>query len=522
MYDLIIKNGEIVDGCGNEPYFADIAVKDGKIIKIAAGITDPSVKTVDATGLTVTPGFIDSHSHADSAVITHPMQKEKIEQGITTAIAGMCGTSSAPLPIYHEKSDEIEYPGIGTNTEICKTMSSYLKTTRNIPQGCNIAMFVGHSALRKAAMGMANRKPTPDELEKMKELVRDAMDAGAYGMSIGLYYTPGNFSDEHEIIELAKVVAEKGGVLSAHIRGEGDSLIESSEEFLRIVKASGVRGVHSHIKASNERNFGKVKTVLEMIGKANEEGFEVYCDVYPYIAAATSLSASFVPPHMRADRMTIPTLTNPESREMAKQIKRAAYNTEPDFSWVLVTYAKNRPDVIGKRVNEIAKERGCDVFDAVYDIIVDSGDNTSACYFSMSEEDVETAIQHPRAMICTDSGVSKGKTVYHPRLRASFPRAIGRYARDGKLLPLTEIIRKTTSLPAYVYGLQGKGQIKEGFDADICIFDKNAFIDKADFTNCTIGCEGLNYVIVSGEIAAENAIQNDKRLGKVLMKSSNT
>jgi N-acyl-D-amino-acid deacylase len=190
---------------------------------------------------------------------------------------------------------------------------------------------------------------------------------------------------------------------------------------------------------------------------------------------------------------------------------------DDDLSWVLVVRADNRPDAIGKRVSQIAKERGCEPIEAVFDIIVDSNNHASACYFSMQESDVEMAICHPRAMICTDSSVAKSST-YHPRLRAAFPRAIGRYARDKQLVPLPEIIRRVTSLPAHVYSLEGKGRLQEGYDADICIFSAETLIDRATYTDCTAGCEGLSYVLVSGEVVVKDAVHNGKRCGKVLQK----
>ena len=307
-------------------------------------------------------------------------------------------------------------------------------------------------------------------------------------------------------------------MISAHIRTEGDEVLTATEEFIRIVKESGVRGVHSHIKAGGgKQNHGKMKDILALIDKANAEGADIYCDVYPYIASNTSLTATFVPPELLADGFVVRNLKDPEKREYAKNKLKERYGDD-DLSWVLVTNVKNRPDCIGKRISEIAKERGCDAYDAVFDIIIDSNNYTGACYFTMAESDVEMAIKHPRAMICTDSGVARDLVTYHPRLRASFPRAIGRYARDKGLLPLHEIIRKITSLPAYVYGLNDKGLIKEGYDADICIFDAERLIDRAEFTSPKIKCDGLNYVIVSGEVIAEDAVHNGKRCAKVYRK----
>ena len=518
MYDIVIKNGKIIDGSGSAPYFADLAIKDGKIAKIAENI-ECCNNVINADGLVVTPGFIDSHSHADTAIFSHPEMKEKVEQGITTAIAGQCGSSISPLPAYYDKNNNKTIGDLGTEYDVLKTMGSCIEYASKVPQGCNIAMFVGHGELRKAVMGYDdNREPTAEELEKMKELLREAMNNGAFGMSLGLYYSPGCYATTEEVKALASVLKEKNGVISAHIRNEAEEVIEATEEFINIIKSAGVRGVHSHIKAFISDKNIKVDTLIEMINKANADGTDIYCDVYPYIASHTTMGAKFVPSELRANGKMLENLKDDAKREVAKKYIRDTFGENDDLSWVLVVSAKNNPDAIGKRIPEIAQERGCDIYDVVLDIIADSNGSAKACYFRMKESDIETAIKYPRAMICTDSLVSKGDTTYHPRLRASFPRAIGRYARDKELVPMPEIIRRVTSLPAYVYGLNGKGLLKEGYDADICIFSEENFIDRSEYTDCTRGCEGLNYVLVSGEIVAENAIHNGKCCGKILRK----
>ena len=278
-----------------------------------------------------------------------------------------------------------------------------------------------------------------------------------------------------------------------------------------------MRGVHSHIKSCGEKNFGKVKILLDNIDKANGEGFDVYCDVYPYNASHTSLASSFVPRELHSDGKLLENLRDRHKREISKEYIEKIFG-RTNLSWALVTYAQNRPDCVGKRVSQIAKERGTDPYDTVFDIILDSNNRAGACYFRMDEKDVETAIKHPRAMICTDSGVAKSNS-YHPRLRASFPRAISRYSIRNGLVALPEMIRKITSLPAAVYGLSEKGMIKEGYDADVCIFDEEKLIDRSDFTDPTLACEGLEYVLVSGEIAARNAVSTGILAGKLLRKN---
>jgi len=501
MYELIIKNGKIIDGTGSPSYLGDIAIKDGKISAVGKALKDAE-KVIDATGLTVTPGFIDSHSHSDSALFTYPDLIEKIEQGITTSIAGQCGTSPAPVP----ESDN----------QNCIPMGAFLDFVKNEKFGSNTMCLVGHGTLRKAVMGSERRKPTAEELCKMKELLRDGMEHGALGISFGLIYAPGDSAETDELIEIAKVAGEYHGIVAAHIRSESKELVKAVEEFIKIVKESGARGVLSHHKAcGNKENWGKVSHTLRMIDKANEEGVEIYCDVYPYTATHTTLSATVVPEIGSFDDL-MRRLRDPEERAKLKVWGKKRFGE--DFSWVQIATCKAYPEYEGLRVTEIARMRGTDEFDAMYDMIADSENVCSACYFTICEEDVETVMSHPRAMICTDAGVAKDKKVFHPRTKGTFPRTLGRYVRERKVTTLHEMIRKMTSMPAAVYGLKNKGLIWEGMDADICIFDAGKIIDKSDFTDCNQRAEGLNYVILNGKVVVENAVYNGKRAGNIILK----
>ena len=499
MFDLLIKNATVYDGSGDPGFRADVAIRDGKIASVGENLGE-AVRVIDAAGLAVTPGFIDSHSHADGAIVSFPAQKEKVEQGITTSIGGQCGLSAAPV----RKGDTL------------LKMSDFLENAAKIPQGANIALFVGHATLRSAVMGMANREPTGEELEKMKALLRDAMDAGALGISFGLIYTPSCYAKTDELIELAKVAGEKGGMMAAHIRNEGDLLIEAVEEFITIAKAAQIRGVISHHKAAWKQNHGKVKKTLAMIEKANREGCDIYCDVYPYTASKTSLSARFilkeycdgkVPEHLR----------DPALRQSFRERCIAQFGF--DTQWVLLNDCPPYPEYSGLRLTEAAQRHGKDVWETLFDILEQNPKN-QGCYFTMCEEDVETVLAWPRAMICTDSSVACNNKFYHPRLRATFPRVLAHYVRDRQVVGLPEMIRKMTSLPAQVYGLGSKGYIRPGFDADICIFDPEKIRDKATYTDPCYGAEGLNFVIVGGKIAAENAVATNQIGGKVLLRNN--
>ncbi len=514
MYDILIKNGMIIDGTGDEAFYGDIALKDGKISRIAANIDENSKKVIDATGLTVSPGFIDSHSHSDDAILTYPDMTEKVEQGITTAISGQCGDSVAPDKVPSDKDRYID--GIGRLSDIVGSFKNFTDAAKKIPLGANNMMFVGHSSIRINVIGYENRTATSEELEKMKSIVREAMENGALGLSFGLIYTPSCYADTEELIELGKVVKEYGGMLSVHLRSESDKLIEAVEEFLYVVKTLNIKAVFSHHKATGKKNWGKVNKSLAILRQAIEEGYDVYCDMYPYPATNTSLKTVIIPREMRAlpPEGIVALVSDPENRRKIKEKSIETYGDKLDM--LFISGGKDVEDCHGKFVNEIAEERGQDPYDVAFDIIRDSHSFASVCVFSISEDDIETVMQFDRAMICTDSGIAGERKTYHPRLRGSFPRALGRYVREKKIVPLCEMIRKMTSLPATVYGLSSKGILREGYDADICIFDADKIIDKADFVNCSLSAEGLNYVIVGGKIVAEDAKYNGTKNAKFI------
>lgn len=496
MYDILIKNGLILDGTGSPAMRSQIAIKDGKIAKIAREITEEAERVIDASGKVITPGFIDSHSHSDGKFFVCPEQTEKIEQGITTCIAGQCGGS------------------------VCGAdAADFLDHGKNKPLGVNMAMLIGHGTLRRAAMGEENRDPTPEELQKMKDMMIEAMEHGALGVSFGLIYAPGCFAKTDELIEIAKVVGMYHGIAAIHLRSESVELVRALEEFLTIVRKSGVRGVVSHHKAAGlYENWGKVHNTLRMIDKANEDGLEIYLDVYPYAAAASRFSTGFIPASWRSGGRDA-LLKRMDDAEQVEKIKKEFYAKYPDMNWLVVTHCPGAPDYNGLRVGEIANIREQEEFDAAMDVVRISKDEAKCVFFSMCENDVEKVIAHPRAMIGTDGSVQPMGTSYHPRIRGTFPRAIARYVREKKAVSLPEMIRKMTSMPAVVYGLKTKGLIWEGMDADLCIFDPETFRDRADFTDPSLRNEGLDYVIVGGKIAAVNATATGQLGGRLLYRN---
>lgn len=495
MYDILIQNGRILDGTGSPAMAAQVAIQDGKIVKIARKISGEAATVIDAKGMVITPGFIDSHSHSDKQFFSCPLQTDKIEQGITTSIAGQCGGS------------------------VCgKNAAEFLDNARSAKLGANMAMLIGHGTLRKAVLGMEDREPTRQELEQMKAMLREAMEHGALGVSFGMIYAPGCFAETPELIEIAKVAGEYHGIAAIHLRSESAELIRAVDEFITIVRRSGVRGVVSHHKASGlQENWGKVHTTMRMIQRANEEGLEVYMDVYPYTATSTAYSSILMPNAWRAGgkEELLKRINDPVQVE---QLRKLYYSKYTDFGFVQVTSCPGAPEYNGLRVPQIATLRGQDEFTAALDVVRISGDTAKACFFTVCEEDVEAVIANPRAMICTDGGVDIQNNSFHPRVKGSFPRALARYVREKGVVSLPEMIRKMTAMPAAVYGLKTKGLVWEGFDADLCIFDPETILDHADFQDPTQRCEGLAYVIVGGKISAINAEATGQLGGRMLFR----
>ena len=485
MYDLVIRGGKIIDGTGSPFYYGDIGISDGRIVKIGKHLSGAG-KVIDADGLVVTPGFIDSHSHSDTQLLTRPDMDLKIEQGITMSVAGQCGSSIVPLPKSEDRSTYYEIEGLGNTYDIRTDPDLFFRTVGSMRFGSSTALLIGHGALRRAVMGTENRAPSASELEEMKDLLRQYLERGAIGLSFGFEYVPGAYASTEEAIELAKVVSEYGKIVAAHIRNEGDHLVRAVKEFLTILKTAKVRGVLSHHKAAgSEENWGKVTHTLRMLEEANQKGVEVYCDIYPYTACHTSLRAAFIPKEDLSVGLPKASerLRDPAYRERIRKYICGRFG-DTDFSWVLVALSIVE-EYRGRRIPEIAEMLGKEPIDAIIDVMQATELTATACFFTACEEDLKKVLAYPRSMICTDSGLPDS-TFYHPRVRASFPRVLGKYVREEKVVPLHEMIRKITSMPARVYGLKGKGLIWEGMDADICIFDENEIMDQADYTDCMI------------------------------------
>lgn len=533
MSDLILRNGFIVDGSGNPWYKADIEVENGRILRIGKLLNVEASRIIDAKGLVIAPGFIDIHSHSDWSVTVNPLSESKIRQGIITECVGNCGASAAPLD--KEKLDLTKKELGPIASEITwdwLTFDEYLSKLKKRGSSVNIASLVGHGTIRIAVMGYENQAPSPDEMEQMKNLVVEAMDAGAVGLSTGLIYPPGCYAKTSELVELAKVVSRKGGFYASHIRGESQTLIQAVKEAIEIGEKANVPVEISHHKAAGKRVWGKVKDTLKLIQDARLKALDVTCDVYPYTAGSTSLS-SILPNWTREGGIddTIKRLKAAKlRRKMKKEMKQKSIlgeNFVSDAGWnsIQISFSEKHPEYEGKTLLEIAKMRNTDPFDAAFDLIIDDHGTTDMIVFSMNEEDVETVIRHPVSMIGTDASsrapygfLSRGKP--HPRSYGTCPRVLKTYCRGRDALRLEEAVRKMTSLPAQKLGLSDRGLIKKGMWADIVIFDKDTVADVATFANPHEYPKGIEYVIVNGVITLEKGEHTKELEGMVLRKKS--
>lgn len=536
MCEIVIKNGRLIDGAGNPWHKADIAIEEGRIAKIGS-IVAKGARIIDASGLTVSPGFIDAHSHSDGVVLFNPQMESTLAQGITTVVAGNCGWSPAPINPDMKAEMEEWYAGFmppGIAFKITwTTFDEYLQRVENMRIGANIAHLVGHCAVRVAAIGFDARMPTGTELEKMRELVKEAMEAGAYGISTGLIYPPGMYAKTSEILELARVAATYGGVYSSHIRGEGRTLLKAVREAISIGEKGGLPTHISHHKASGKAVWGKSRTTLKMMERARDRGVDVTFDQYPYSAGATTLT-TLLPPWVHdggKDRL-LERLRDPEQRErMMEEVLsglRDWDSTGRGFGWtnIVISSVKSEKNRVyeGKNMKEIKEMRGDpDEFTTLWKLLLEERGEADMIIFSMHEDDIRRIMKHPLGMVGTDSSSisSTGPFAYgkpHPRHFGTYPRILGRYVREAKVLSLQEAVRKMTSFPAQTFGMLDRGLLRPGMRADITIFDPDMVFDNATYQQPHVVPTGIPYVIVNGVVAVENSKLTDALAGKALRK----
>ncbi len=529
-YDLVIRGGNVVDGTGNPWFTEDIAIADG-VIKKVGSVKKSSEKVIDAKGLLVSPGFIDLHNHDDLTILALPSAESHIMQGVTTSVVGNCGIGLAPLTVgsldlVRNFTAPFRVPGFDYEWD-WKTMKEYYDKVEKKGITINLAPMVPHGIIRFAVKGADSSEPSQEEMNKMKQLLQQGLEDGAFGLSSCLIFAPGSYSKTEELVELASVLKKYGAIYATHIRNEGDRLIESVEEAIRVGESNNIPVEIAHHKASGRTNWGKVNGSLRLMEQARKRGVEINCDVYPYTAASlwlTSILPVWVTQGGR--EMMVKRLTDSEMRLQAR--KEIDENTMRGENWlrgagwegILIAGCPSRREYEGKSLMEILKGKGKfnDLYNGIFDLFIEIEGPATIVMFAMDENDVRTVMRNPLSTIISDSWVSApitgGKP--HPRAYGTFPRFLGKYVREEKIMTMEEAIRKITSLPAGKVRLKDRGILKEGFRADIVVLDPDKIKEKATFTEPHQYPEGIHYVIVNGEVVVEHEELTGVRPGKVL------
>ena len=530
-YDLVITGGRVVDGTGAPWVRTDVGIRGDRIVAIGNLDASDAVTHIDATGLVVAPGFIDMLGQSEFNVLVDNRAASKITQGITTEVTGE-GDSIAPLNerMIAARAETYEHFGISADW---RTLDEYFTRleTRTRP-AINIATFVGAGGLREYVIGTEDRAATPDELEQMKQLVAEAMEDGALGVSSSLQYMPDRFASTEELIELARVAGRYGGIYITHQRSEGNSIFESLDEVFAVAEGADIPAEIWHLKAAYRANWGRMPDVLERIEAARARGLDITANQYPYPAASNSLDAC-LPLWVReggVDQM-LERLQDPAQRDRIREEM-----ADPDVTtWENQYYGSGGGDGIlvtgvlneelrqyeGLTINEIATMMDTDPRDAIMNLVVADRGATDCITFIMDEDDVRAALSHPLVSIDTDSAaraedgpLSESKS--HPRAWGTFARILGRYVRDEKLLTLEEAIRKMTSRPAGRVNLHDRGILRPGFAADVTIFDPSTIRDVATFDDPNRYSEGVRYVVVNGRVVLSEGRMTDERPGRGL------
>lgn len=503
-FDFLIKGGFIFDGTSSNsvPRQIDIGIKGDRITAIGDLSVSNADKVVDVIGLCVCPGFIDTHSHSEFTLLADSRAEGKICQGITTEINGNCGLSAAPLygSAFEQRSEDLKELDI---KERWNSFPEYFAILSKKGFAANFLTLVGHGNLRASVVGYSDRKPASGDKIKIFDLLREALDSGAAGLSTGLVYPPGLYSETSEIIELARITAQKG-IYTTHMRSEGDKLLEAVEEVIEIGFAAKIPVHISHLKTSDRRNWVKIKDVFRQIQDAHQRGLSLTCDRYPYTASSTGLDTVLPLWTYEGGReeeiKRIKSERERLTRDMLKLYPGESYWESVKIS--AVTLNKNKW-MEGKSLSEVSKSLKKTSLETLFDILISENLNVEAIFFSMSEENLRSILKLPCVMIGSDSSARSfdgitAKGSPHPRGFGSFPKVLGRYVRELGVILLEEAIYKMTGLPARTFGIKRRGCIAEGYFADVTVFNPDTIIDKASFDNPFERPAGIYYVFVNG------------------------
>ena len=528
-YDLVIRNGHVIDGTGSPWYAADVGIRAGKIAAIGRLTDAPAKRTIDARGMVVAPGFIDMLGQSEMTILVNPHLPSKIYQGITTEVTGE-GSSIAPLNDAILKADHVTWEHYGVQPT-WRTFRDYFARLRKQGMGINLASYVGATQVRRMVLGDDDRAPNAAELERMKALVRDAMREGAVGLSTSLQYAPAPYAKTEELIALAAEAAKLGGTYASHIRDEGDAIIPALDEAFRIGREANIPVEIWHLKAAGKSNWGRMPEIVAHIEAARKSGLDVAADTYAYPAAFNTFSA-VIPPwaHDGGDKKLIERLKDPAMRaRIRKEMETPSSEWNNEWQQVkgpesFILSAVQNPKLMplqGKSIAEIAKLWNKDPIDTVFDILIEDEAFTMVGMFIMDEPDVALALRQPWVSICNDSQGSAldgvlGKEHPHPRAFGTFPRILRKYVREEKVLTLEDAIRKFTSLPAQRMRFADRGVLKAGMWADVVVFDPETVRDVATFDQPNQLSEGMRFVLVNGVPVIEEGKMTNALPGKVL------
>ncbi|MEM6698844.1 MAG: D-aminoacylase [Bacteroidota bacterium] len=503
-YDLLIKDGTVYDGTLNVPQQQDIVVQGDEIVKIKSKIKAKAKRIIHAENLVIAPGFIDVHAHLEPLPLM-PDAESHIRQGVTTALGGPDGGSPLRIGAY---LDSLEKTGVGLN----------------------IAHLIGHNTIRTHVLGLVDRPPTSEELAQMQELVSKAMQEGAFGISTGLKYLPGAYAELDEIVALAKVTAQQNGIYTSHLREEGRGLLEAVEEAINIAAQADIRVVLTHHKAMGKPMWGTSEQTLAMVDEARAKGLDIRLDQYPYAASQTGISVLIPAWSMEGGRYDAfaKRCENPILRDSIKRgIMDILLNDRvgKDISRVQFAGFNWKPELEGKTLKDWAIQEGLEpTLENAADLVIEAQLHLGArcIYHVMEEADVRRIMQHPQTMIASDGRLSRlDKGHPHPRAYSTFPRVLGHYVREEKVLSMEQAIHKMTALPASCLDLKDRGQLRKGYKADITIFNPITVKDKGDFIRPHQYPEGIEYVIINGEITVDKGVFRFVRSGKILRKHEN-
>jgi N-acyl-D-amino-acid deacylase len=534
-FDVVLRNAKIVDGTGNPWYYGDVAMSSGRVALVGRVPRGTGGEEFDVGGRVVAPGFIDPHTHSDFVIFRDPLMPYKLAQGVTTQVMGQCGMSAAPASTKYVRELGMYSGFIMAGTDVdwkWRSFASWLDEAALLPLGGNVVPCVGHGTIRIAVMGFEDRYASAEEMSQMKELVREAMEAGCFGLTSGLIYPPGVYAPEDEIPELCSVFSGSGIVYLSHMRNESNDLVKSTAETIGIARRANVPVQISHHKALGKANWGTVKETLKMVDEARAEGLDITLDQYPYDRCSTSIRA-ILPPWVQEGGVggIQKRLEDPEIRGKVRKEIEDSICLENPCEWesmlrhsggpggALVSYCPKTPQWEGKTLRQVGEIWGKSAVDAAFDIITANDGNDIACYDAISEEDVEVVMRHPAMMVGSDSIPAAEGAKTHPRSYGTQARILSRYVREKGVLTLEKAVQKMSAFPAARFGLQSKGILREGMDADVIVFDEKNVRERATFEEPTLWAEGMDAVYVAGVKVWDSGKPTGAVAGRVLLKN---